>query len=436
MRPLPSPTTTSVSVPRRLRIGRRGHAADLGQHGHPVADLDVGEVGLLAARGRSGAGSAAAGRGRCAGRAARPCPSAVFGPEHARQRRLQGRPPRSLDPHLQRDAAGAAAVADHLDRWGAARPGARRPRRRAPSSGPTTRVAISPPAESSRSSRSQATAARSRPMTTTSPSAEPSDVAGLAAAGRGQRLLLGDGHLGPAGGGGGLGHGDDVVAEAAAGVGDGDRGQPLHRRAGGDDADLAALRRGRGRRPGRRRADQRRRRWAAPTTSAARGGDDLVEHVVLGDAVRAAGDDADPLAGEQLGEPVARRRRRPRRGVPGTGAGGGTGASGVTEIRYGPAGLDAGLDGGPDVGDVDVDVPLPARRGVDADDDEAVAERGEPVRAGARRRPRRLSASRYCTSLPGPAGGWCGRCSPEWWWRRVVARGPAARGPARRRSRW
>ena len=108
------------------------------------------------------------------------------------------------------------------------------------SSAPTTSVAISPPAESSRSSSSQATAARSLPTISDVALGRAQRVAGQAAAGRGERLLLGDGDLGPAGGRGGLGHGDHVVAEAAGGVGDGDRREALHRRAGGDDAHVPA----------------------------------------------------------------------------------------------------------------------------------------------------------------------------------------------------
>ena len=68
-----------------------------------------------------------------------------------------------------------------------------------------------------------------RPISTTSPSMRPSTSPAWQMPGRGERLVLGDADLGEAGRGGGLGHGDDVVVEAAAGVVHRDRGQPLHR---------------------------------------------------------------------------------------------------------------------------------------------------------------------------------------------------------------
>ena len=144
-------------------------------------------------------------------------------------------------PRPAGDAVGPAVVPGHLDGAGAGRRRCAQTASPSAASGPMTSVAISPPAESSRSSDGRSeTAARSLPMTTTSPSTEPEHVAGPAGAGGGERLLLGDRDLGAAGGGGGLGHRDHVVAETAARIGDGDGGQALHRRAGRDDADLAA----------------------------------------------------------------------------------------------------------------------------------------------------------------------------------------------------
>lgn len=85
----------------------------------------------------------------------------------------------------------------------------------------------------------------------------------------------------------------------------------------------------------------------------------------------------------QLGQPLARddgddgaggafagRLRR-------VGAGGGLGAEVGDADPVRPSGLDPGLDGGPRVVHVDVDVPQP----VPADDDERVPERVEPPRS-------------------------------------------------------
>jgi hypothetical protein len=98
--------------------------------------------------------------------------------------------------------------------------------------------------------------------------------------------------------------------------------------------------------------------------------------VLLGDTVGRPCHDTDPL-----------RREEPGQAVGGDGDDRARAGSGsVREDRgergdrdpVGPAGLDAGLDGGADVRDVDVHVVLTATGGVDADDHEAVAEGGEP----------------------------------------------------------
>ena len=119
--------------------------------------------------------------------------------------------------------------------------------------------------------------------------------------------------------------------------------------------------------------------------------------------------------------------------VPGTGAEGSTGASGVTEIRWGrPASMPASMAAPTSATctwtfhsrPVGVSTPTTTRLSPSA----------------ARRSCRRatasssVSASRYWTSLPGPAGGWCGRCSPECVVRGRGRDGRAAGGPARRRS--
>ena len=228
------------------------HARDLGQDGHPVADLQVVEAGHLAAPGVAARVVAQQVADRVQvellGHALRRLRAEHAG--RAGSRRVTAM--RHSTPTCRRMPLGAAVVPGHLDGGVLARPGARQTASPSAASGPTTSVAISPPADSSRSSRSQDDGGEVAADHHDVALGRAEDVAGLAAAGRGERLLLGDGDLGPAGGRRGLGHGDDVVAEAAAGVGDGDRGQPLHRRPGGDDADVAARRRGPGRRRGRR----------------------------------------------------------------------------------------------------------------------------------------------------------------------------------------
>ena len=203
----------------------------------------------------------------------------------------------------------------------------------------------------------------------------PQDVARQAPPRRRQRLLVGDDDLGPAGGGGGLGHGDDVVTEAVAAVGDGDGRQPLHRRPCRDDADLPALLAG----PGRGSGGDRDQFGIVGQHHALRRPrrEDLAEDVVLGDPARTAGDHPHALADEQLGEPVARDDGddRPH---PGLRRRGRDGRERADRDAVGPACLDPRLDGGPDVDGVDVDVPLAAAGRVDADDHEAVPERGQP----------------------------------------------------------
>src|SRR4051812_44811262 len=128
-------------------------------------------------------------------------------------------------------------------------------------------------------------------------------VARPAPPGGGERLLVGDGDLGPAGGGRRLGHGDHVVAEAAPGVGDGDGGQPLHGRAAGDDRDVAPLLAGAGGGAGGERGQPG---VVGQDDDVGGGaGEDLGQDVVLAHAVGAAGDDPDPLGSEQPGQSVA-----------------------------------------------------------------------------------------------------------------------------------
>src|SRR5829696_4623167 len=210
-------------------------------------------------------------------------------------------------------------------------------------------------------------------------------VAGLTEAGRGERRLLGDGDLGPARGSGGLGHGDHVVAEAPRRIGDGDGREPLHGRLGGDHADVATGLAGARGGPG---GESGQVGVVGQDDDVGRGaGDDLVEDVVLGDPVGAERHDADA----------------------------GTGASGVTEMRCGrPASMPASMAAPTSATwmwtfhsrPLGVSTPTMTRLSPSA------ASRSWRRATAASS----VSASRYWTSLPGPAGGWCGRCSPVSWW--------------------
>ena len=338
--PAPSPTVTSVIVPVRCRIAAAGHAGDLGQDRDAVADLQVVEVGPSRRAGRSGAGSGGAGRGRCAGRAARPCRSPVFGPStRARAGSRWVTAMTSLDPDLERDAAGAAAVPGHLDRWGGrSRQVRRRPRRRGAVGADHERGHLAA-AESSRSSRSQATARGRRRSTTTSPSAEPSASPGWqrpaevsascsATVTSAQRVAAAASAMAMT-----------SSPKRRAGSATATAASPCTGERGGDDAHVAAGLAGAGGGAG---GDGGEVGVVGQDDDLVGGGrEDLVEDVVLGDAVGPAG--------ARRGRPRRRRGRRARRwrprrrrrACPATGRRRRTGASGVTEIRYGRPGLDA-----------------------------------------------------------------------------------------------
>ena len=166
------------------------------------------------------------------------------------------------------------------------------------------------------------------------------------------------------------------------------------------------------------------------TTSPRRRGDDLVEDVVLGHAVGTAGDHPGALRREQLGQPVAGHDRDDARAARARGRRGGPGPAGVTEMRCGrPASMPASIAAPMSATwtwtfhsrPVGVSTPTTTRLSPSA-------ARRSCSRATAASS---VSASRYCTSLPGPGGGWCGR-SPACWWRWSRPAGAAGQRRARR----
>ena len=93
---------------------------------------------------------------------------------------------------------------------------------------------------------------------------------------------------------------------------------------------------------------------------------------------------------------------------PATGAGGRDRRERGDRDAVRPAGLDAGLDRRADVGDVHVDVPLPAGRGVDADHDQAVAERRRAALQPGDGRLVGVGEQVLHLAARARRGGWCG----------------------------
>ena len=180
---------------------------------------------------------------------------------------------------------------------------------------------------------------------------------------------------------GGRGHLEDVLVEAAAGLVDGERGEALHLGLGRDHRhpDVGV---GLGRAGG-DLGDPHGVAVVGEHDHLARtGGEDRVEHLLgAGPTPGTALDDLGARLGEQRRQAGTGGDRDDAPAAAGLGAlpvGGGL----LGEVGHphpvGPPGLDPGLEGRPDVVDVDVDVPEP----VAADDDEGVAERRERLAQG------------------------------------------------------
>src|SRR4051812_32519942 len=269
------------------------------------------------------------------------------------------------------------------------------------SSGPTRSVAISPPADSSRSSSSQETAARSAPMTTTSPSTEPRTSPGPhrpAEVRASSSATVTSAHR---------------VAAAASAMA---MTSSPNRRPGSATAIAARPWTGErvGTTPTSRPASRARvaARAASGWRPASLGSTTTSNAVDATISWRRSSSVTPPEVTTRAPSPV-KRAAMPSLAttattarVPWTGSGGGGGPRGGTGMRdrgagpwdrlgggggrrggdgdaVGAAGFDARLDRRSDVGDVDVHVPLAAGGRVDPDDDEAVAQPREAlVQAG------------------------------------------------------
>ena len=231
--------------------------------------------------------------------------------------------PTSLDTDAARYDRLAAVVHGDLDvrAVGAAprrRPGAASP----PAAGraPVTTVTSSPPPPSSRSTTWPATRARSSPTIDDVAVDEAEDVARLGTTGRGQRLALGDGRPAPCRQPAAAAAIASRSSPAPARVVDGERGDALHRGAGGNDAQARASSRGRGR--GGRGAAARvsGRRWAArdhagPAAGSPRARRRRRRRPLDTVAPRSVDDRGRPRPSRSRARPGPRRPRRPRPAV-------------------------------------------------------------------------------------------------------------------------